>query len=178
VNPDDPDHGKLVGLMLDVETRVDAEMSDAPLIDRILAAQGDIRAELAKLQDDPAYPIDQIRIFDYEEDADDASVRVLTALGKNPIGVGQFFLDFMPADARAACLADVAAHRPIPYGRFIDTHPSSCWRYYHVNQFSSALSQCSAPATGVRTAKGSGRASVIDKAPREMVETGYGRELK
>src|SRR5262249_32710190 len=123
--------------------------------------------------------IDQVRIFDFEEDADDASVRVLTEIGQDPTGVGLFLLRMSGDDAKQKCLSDVAARKPIGYGRFIDTHPSSCWRYYHTTQFAKALTQCpSTPPNATSRSHGSGRASIIDKAPKDMVEKGYGRDLK
>src|SRR5262249_10378919 len=166
----------LLGLMLDVEKSVDAEGANAPLIDRMLHAQGPIRSEFIALQKKPEYPIDQIRVYDYEEDADDAAVRILTAIGDDPLAFGTFLLNaLMPAEMKAACVADVAAGKPVPFGRFIDTHPATCWRYYHVAQFSKALNQCGSTPSSAKTApKGSGRPSVIDQMPREMTEKGYG----
>jgi hypothetical protein len=173
-----PDHQKLLDLMLQAELDVDAAMPSGTLVDRLLAAQSTIRKEYIALRDDPAFPIDQIRIFDFEEDADDAAARVLTTLGDDPMGIGDFLVTILPADAQAQCLADVNAHKPIPYGRFIDTHPSTCWRYYHDTQFAKGLSQCTAPATGRTTRAGGGQPSVADKAPNQMPERGYGRGLE
>jgi hypothetical protein len=178
IDPSSPDHQKLLDLMLQAELDVDAAMPTGTLLDRLLAAQSTIRKEYVALRDDPAFPIDQLRIFDYEEDADDAAARVLTTLGDDPLGIGNFLLSILPADAQAQCLADVTAHKPIPYGRFIDTHPSTCWRYYHNTQFAKALTQCTAPSATHATRVGGGQASVIDKAPNQMTERGYGRGLE
>lgn len=176
VDPAHPQHARLLALMLDAEKQVDAEMPQASLIDRVLTVQAKLRAELIALENDPQSPIDQLRVYDYEEDADDAAVRVLAALGEDPIGNGMFLVRAgLPPELQQPCLDAVAAHRPIPYGRFIDPHPATCWRYYHTTQFAQGLRQCSALPPATKTANGSGRASVADKSPVELIEKGYGR---
>jgi hypothetical protein len=175
-DPAHPDHQKLLGLTLESELRVDAEAPDALLVDRIVRAESALRSELAALQEDPSFPIEQIRVFDYEEDADDAAVRVLSSIGDDPKGNGLFLLSIMPPEAKAACLRDVEAGKPIAFGNFVDTHPSTCWRYYHTTQYEKALGQCGASAASAKRApKGSGRPSVLDLTPQDAVEKGYGR---
>jgi hypothetical protein len=174
-DPASADHQKLLDLMLPEELAVDADPSKTTFVDRLLAAQAVIRNDLISLTQDPAFPIDELRVFDFEEDADDASVRVLAALGKDPHDASATLLAFLPDDLRAQCLADVAAHKPIPYGRFIDPHPAICWRHYHVAQLATALAQCSAPAATEKTRVGGGASSVTDKPPTDLVEKGYGR---
>jgi hypothetical protein len=180
LDPSSPEHQQLLAKMLDVEKRVDAEANGAPIVERMMRAQADIRSELAALTRDPKFPVDQIRIFDYEEDADDASARVLASIGDDPAGVGLFLLSAsVSPEKKAECLQRVADHKPIAYGRFIDPHPATCWRYYHATQFAKALTQCTAETYSAKTpAKGSGRPSVLDKAPAETVERGYGRKLE
>lgn len=177
LDPQSSEHAKLLGLMLDVEKAVDAESTDASLIDRILRAEAPIRSELIALRETPEYPVDRIRIYDYEEDADDTAVRVLTAIGDDPTGLGTFLLDaLMPAEAKTRCVADVAAGKAVPFGRFIDPHPATCWRYYHITQVAKALSQCGpTPSTARSAPRGSGRSSVLDTPAQKMFEKGYGR---
>jgi len=176
LDPNHPDHKKLLDLLLDVEQRIDAEDPKATLVDRLLRAQKAVREELAALEKEPAFPIDQLRVYDFEDDADDAAVRVLSAIGDDPIGMGKFVLSVLPPDAQEACKRDVDARRPVPYGRFIDVHPPICWRYYHAKQFAAAISSCQPSASAAKMpAKGSGAASVIDKPPAAMIEQGYGR---
>ena len=177
-DPASPDHAKLLGFVLDAERATDAASDpSAPLVARLLDAQARIRSELVTLQDDPTYPIDQIRIYDSEEDADDVAVRILAAIDDNPIGIGDFLLDSLltPAD-KATCLADVAAGRAIPYGRSVDIHPPTCWRYYHVTQLAAALGTCAPVSRGVtRTPRGSNVASAADRPAKDLVEKGYGK---
>jgi hypothetical protein len=176
LDPNNPDHAKLLSLMLDAEKQADADLSSAPLIDRLIRAQGPIRSELVALHASTEFPVDELRVYDFEEDADDASVRVLRAIGDDPAALGSFLANaLMTPDVKTACLADLAAGRPVPFGRFIDTHPASCWRVYHINQLAKAFEACPATPSPERTApKGSGRASVADRPPRELVEKGYG----
>jgi hypothetical protein len=176
VDPSDPDHGKLLDLMLKTELDLDAANPNGQVIDLLLQAQAPIRTDLLTMENDPSAPVDQIRVYDSEEDADDASVRILTSLGHDPTSIGTFLLNAaMTPEDKAACIADVAAGRPIPFGRFIDMHPATCWRYYHATQFAKGLQQCETAATERTAPKGSGRASVVDKAPKDLMEKGYGK---
>jgi hypothetical protein len=102
-----------------------------------------LRPRLLELRDDPQFPIGRIRLYDFEEDADDAAVRVLRALGYPPTGNGEFLLRLMrPEDAGPQCARDVEAQLPIRYGNLADPHPANCWRYYHATQLAEALGAC------------------------------------
>src|SRR5262249_48927577 len=95
-------------------------------------------------------------------------------------GLAGFLADaLMTPDLKATCLADIAAGRQVPFGRFIDTHPASCWRVYHIQQLAKAFDACPAtPSTERTSPKGSGQPSVTDRPPRELLEQfekGYGR---
>jgi hypothetical protein len=170
------DSDELLGHYLDVEARVDAEMPDALTVDRVLAAEAPLRAELATRQDDVHFPIDRLRVFDYEEDADDAAVRVLASIGVEPSALGDFFLKALMSsdEARAKCKADVAKAQAgedvaIPFGRFVDVHPTTCWRYYHVTQFSSALRACTPESTRMKRPLGpSNGPSALDAIDRKI----------
>jgi hypothetical protein len=174
VAPEHPDHARLIELMVDAERQVDAEAPAAPMSEKMLRAEALMRAEQIALRDDPAFPIDQIRVFDYEEDADDAAVRVLTAIGDDPLGISGFLLSTVPREAREGCVAHVAAGKPVSFGRFIDTHSPVCWRHYHAAQFSKALAACSPEATAAKVLpRGSGRASIVDRVTKPA-QPGYG----
>jgi hypothetical protein len=174
-DPTNPDHAKALALMLDAERQVDAAApAGDPLIDRLLDAATRLRKEELALREDPSFPIGQIRTFDYEEDADDASARILAALGDDPKGVGHFLLSMLPKAAADACVRDVAAGKAIPYGQFVDTHPATCWRYYHVTQFSKTLAQCAGTSDGKGQMKGSGEPSVFDAMGRARDQKGPG----
>ena len=142
-NPGDRDHAALLAAAPGVEATVDAADPGAPLVDRLFRADALLRADFLAVQQDPALPIDAIRVYDYEEDADDAAVRVLHAIGDDPAAAGAFLLDvIVPADVRESCLADLAAGKTPIFGRFADAHPGSCWRYHHAKQLAQALDAC------------------------------------
>lgn len=161
-DPADARHAELVALMLPVELQVDRDFAGAPLLDRMFEADARLRAELAALKDDPRFPIANLRIYDSEEDADDASMRVLASIGQDPLGIGSFFTNhFMPEAARERCLADIAAGRLVSYGSLVDVHPATCWRYYHGTQFAKAVSACTFPVT--RAPKSPAAPSIADQ---------------
>jgi hypothetical protein len=178
-DPSNPQHEDLVKLALPVELRIDSDMPGASLAEKIFRADVMVRAELDALQKDPAFPIEKLRVYDSEEDADDASIRVLSAIGQDPTGVGQFFVHhFMPSDAIERCNRALAAGESIPYGNLIDTHPATCWRYYHATQFASALAQCTTAPTTVRASKGSGLPSVLEQMKPERGFESYDKKAR
>ena len=174
--PAHPRYPEVAALMLDVEKKIDAEsMESTPLADRLLRAQDALLPRLATLQEDPQFPIAQLRVFDYEEDADDASVRVLREIGDDPLSLGGFFLSILTPAARDACLNNIAAGKTIPYGNLIDTHPATCWRYYHSQQLNKALASCPATSMGTqRSMQGIARPSAYDAFVRSAEPRGYG----
>lgn len=144
-DPQDRDHAALLAAAPGVEASVDAADPGAPLVDRLFRADALLRADFLALAQDPALPIDTIRIYDLEEDADEAAVRVLRAIGEDPAAVGAFLLDvIVPADVRESCLADLAAGKTPIFGRFADAHPGACWRYDHAKELAQALDACGA----------------------------------
>ena len=175
-DPSHPRYPEVLALMLDAERQVDAASgAGAALADRILRAQDLLLPRLAALQEDAAFPLPQLRVFDYEEDADDASVRVLRALGDDPLALGGFFLSILTPAARAACLDDLAAGRTIAYGNLIDIHPATCWRYYHSQQLNRALDQCPAAAMGAQRAmQGRLQTAAYEVRARAVEPRGYG----
>ena len=167
---------EVAALMLDVEKKIDAEaMANTALADRMLRAQDALLPQLATLREDPQYPIAQLRVFDYEEDADDASVRVMHEIGDDPLGLAGFFLSILTPEAKAACLANLAAGKTIAYGELIDTHPATCWRYYHSQQLNKALDSCPAGTMGMqRSMQGLAQPSAYDVLTRSAAPRGYG----
>jgi hypothetical protein len=47
-----------------------------------------------------------------------------------------------------ACLRDVEAGKPQFYGRFVDPHNATCWRYQHVTRFAEAIAGCGRTGSG------------------------------
>ena len=100
-------------------------------------------------------------------------MRVLHAIGVNPESIGNFSLSILKPATKAACLADVAAHKPIGFGDLYDVHPASCWRYYHAQQFSKALTTCGGPTPASKRAPVKSSLPVITNDP--MTIGGFAR---
>ncbi|MBX3229556.1 MAG: M48 family metalloprotease [Labilithrix sp.] len=149
-DPSSPVFAQIQAGMHPLEQEVDAEMPTATFFDRVVRAEPRVRNDIVAIRS--SLDMSRVRVYDYEEDADDASMRVLHAIGKDPHGIGNFTLSLLPAEQRAACIADVAAGKHIGFGEAYDVHPLPCWRYYHAQQFTKALETCS-PAPTKRALK-------------------------
>jgi len=137
-------HAELVDLMLDTELAIDAEFPEATLMARIAQVVPRLSVVLLALRADPNFPIDAIRVYDLEEDADDASARVLRAIGDDPRGVALFLLNrLMTAEQKQECEDAIAAGEGVDYGRLRDQHLPYCWRFQHLSQLAESLEQCS-----------------------------------
>lgn len=152
LDPSDPSFAQVQAGMLPIERQIDEEMPTASFADRLIEADARVRADLTALRADPSFNISRVRVYDFEEDADDASMRVLHAIGVNPEAMGSFALSILKPATKATCVADVAAHKPISFGDLYDVHPASCWRYYHAQQFSKALGTCGGPTPASKRA--------------------------
>lgn len=174
LDPSTPEHQQAFDeLMPDpIEREVDAEKGDRPAVDRVLDVVAKLHARAAELEADTSTPIDELRVFDFEEDADDAAVRVLRAIGDDPLANGKFLLGLLRDPA--ACVREVDSGKEPSYGRFVDPHNGTCWRYWHAVQLSKALATCDASADAKRVTKGTGEKSAADKPPSELLEKGHG----
>jgi hypothetical protein len=175
LDPSTPEHAEVVEQLLptEIERAVDAEKEERPAIERVFDVIEKLHARIADLESDPSLPIDDIRVFDFEEDSDDASVRVLRAIGDDPLANAKFLLTVL--EDPEGCVRLVEAGKEPAYGGFVDPHNGTCWRYWHIVQLSKALDTCDPSAGGARPAKGSGIPSAADKAPSELLEKGPSR---
>lgn len=136
----------------DVEKKVDAK-TGTPTIDRMLEVVETLHARVKELESDSGLPIDELRVFDLEEDADDAAIRILRAIGEDPLSAAHLYVSQM--ENPEACYSSVKGGIVPPYGRFIDPHNATCWRWFHSNQLANALESCpklprqSSPTNGV-----------------------------
>jgi hypothetical protein len=146
----DPAYDQVRAGMLDIEKQVDAQLSGGRLSDKVLRAEELVRADVVAVRSDASLNLSRVRVYDYEEDADDASMRVLSAIGSDPVSIGTFVLSLSKPATKAQCLADVAAGRPIGFGELYDVHPLNCWRYYHATQFKKALASCATSSASRR----------------------------
>jgi hypothetical protein len=157
----------------DIEKKLDADDGKTPTVDRLFTVVETMRAELSALESDKSMPVDELRIFDDEEDADDAAVRVLRAIDDDPHGIAGFLTTILATPE--ACAASIQAGKIPAYGRFIDEHNATCWRIYHVDQMAKALARCTEAPPRARAAKGSGVPSTDDKPATELLEKGHQR---
>lgn len=144
LDPTSQEHAALVSALDPAEVEADSDEA-TPTVDRILRAVKALHAKLAALEADAKLPLDEVRVYDKEEDADDAAVRILAHLGEDPTAQGRFSLRTMKDPA--ACRRDVDAGKDLFYGRFVDPHNATCWRYKHVVEFAKAISSCGAART-------------------------------
>jgi len=96
--------------------------------------------EFAKTMSDRKQKIDQeldlqkLRIYTYEEQADDETVRVLLKMGKGAHPLASFLSAMIPQDALKECQATIASKKVPNYGLLSDKHHSNCYRIYHLGE--------------------------------------------
>lgn len=156
LDPSTKEHEVARATLMTTEVERATDRKDAPTIERFFEVVETLHARLAELEGDPRLPIDELRVFDMEEDADDAAVRILKAIGSDPLSNARFFVNLMPDPG--ACFRLVESGQVPPYGRFIDPHNATCWRWFHSIEFAKALDRC--PAIGRQF---SGALSVADR---------------
>lgn len=79
-------------------------------------------------------PWSRARQYTTEEEADDATIPVLAAMGRDPGGVGPGLQLLDDEATRAECNGLLAQGAP-PYGADLhDEHHANCWRVFHVRE--------------------------------------------
>lgn len=159
--------------MLEAEKDADKNPALVSAGQRFLAAEPTVRAEVIALRANPASPFGRIRTYDYEEDADDAAIRVMRAMGRDPLALGRSSLAWMTPEGQANCKAAVEAGEPIDFGPKLDPHPADCWRYHHVVELSASLAKCAPIPRSVRKPSSGGNAILTPVNPGN--EMGRGR---
>lgn len=170
LDPTTEEHHRAYAALMtnDVERAVDA--ASTPTIDRLFKVIDTLHRRIGELEADPSLPIDELRVFDMEEDADDAALRVLRAVDLDPLATGRFFANLMPSPSR--CYRDVESGEVPAYGRFIDPHNGTCWRFFHGVQLAKALERCpKVPRQLAPSAGASPSASRADRRPSEWLES-------
>ena len=80
-----------------------------------------------------------LRIYTYEEQADDTAVSVNFYLDQDPNGLTTYFrTGALDAAARTKCDGLVSAGEP-PYGGLADPHHATCWRVWHTQKINAFL---------------------------------------
>jgi len=175
LDPTTEEHATARATLMTTEVERVVDAKNAPTIERFFEVVETLHARIGELESDPRWPIDELRVFDMEEDADDAAVRVLKAIGSDPLSNARFFVNLMPDPD--ACFRLVASGQVPPYGRFIDPHNGTCWRWFHSIEFAKALDRCpatNAEATRADTAS-SARVSLAAPSPPRAKRRGLFR---
>ncbi|HVJ91559.1 MAG TPA: M48 family metalloprotease [Labilithrix sp.] len=154
LDPSTPEHGAAYKALMRYQFERDVDQkSDLSIIDRLLEVVETAHRRMSVLDADPELPIDQLRVYDMEEDSDDAAVRVLRALDRDGMSAGHLFLSELPAPDE--CVRKVNSGIIPDYGRFIDPHNATCWRWYHTGQLVQALDRCAWSSIGPSTSSAS-----------------------
>jgi hypothetical protein len=137
-----------------------------PFVAGLSALVADRRATMRATEDmlyTSAYqPWSQLRYFSFEEDADNVSVDVMQAAGKDPASLQQFFHALVPPAVSAACDEVLSTTGLPPYGvDLADAHHAVCWRMGHVQRQSTA-------AAAARTAPPIATAPVTVRIPSRI----------
>jgi hypothetical protein len=83
-------------------------------------------------------PWTRARQYTTEEEADDATIPILSAMGRDPAGIGPGLQLLDDEPTRAECNGLLAAGAP-PYGADLyDEHHSNCWRVFHVRELAAS----------------------------------------
>jgi hypothetical protein len=93
-----------------------------------------MRAVAEAFTADTGEPWSRARQYTTEEEADDATIPILTAMGRDPAGMGPGLMLLDDENTQSQCNQLLAGSGP-PYGAdLLDEHHANCWRVFHVNQ--------------------------------------------
>ena len=122
----------------EADKSADAAVTSPKTVEHFFALAKARRAAMAAIVESKDVPFESLRFFSEEEEADDASVRIVTHLG----GKVEMLLNPYSPTYRSECKALLAAGRAPEYGGFADAHHALCWRYQHINDLAAALVSC------------------------------------
>ena len=142
LDPTTEEHKAAYALLMnsDLERNADTKSQDRPTIERLIDVVQAAHERIAELEANSRFPIDELRVFDMEEDADDAAVRVIRAAGDDAAGLARLF--FGQLGDGGACKRALDAGKVPRYGRFIDVHNATCWRAFHTRELAKAIGKC------------------------------------
>lgn len=147
----------------DDEINIDKK-TDETTVERFVEVVETLHQQISNLEADTDLPIDELRVFDLEEDSDDAAVRILRALGEDPLSAAHLYVNQM--EDPQGCYDSVQGGIVPAYGRFIDPHNATCWRWYHTNQLANALEKCPSTPTQAGSSDDSSNITRISTADR------------
>ena len=115
------------------EALVDGKHFIEAIASLIADRRAKMRAIEAEFQTATGVPWNRVRHYTLEEEADDSTIPVLTAMGRDPAGIGPGLLLLDNEPTRAECTTLLAEEAPPPYGADLqDDHHANCWRVWHV----------------------------------------------
>lgn len=131
-------------LLLEFEGRLDKDQQNTPIVAKILAASRQAHSDLRNYLANPALRYDSLRVFTHEDEADEASIRVMHFLKyPAPDIIGQTMIEVFGGSAYAAtCRKALENGETIAYGGLIDDHHGECWRAFRARSLSKALDTC------------------------------------
>jgi hypothetical protein len=168
LDPTTDEHKYAYGLLMtnDVEQQVDTK-TDETTIDRFLEVVDTLHKRILDLEADTSLPLDELRVFDLEEDSDDAAVRILRVIGDDPLSAGYLYVNQM--EDPQGCFNQVKSGAVPAYGEFIDPHNATCWRWFHTNQLALKLNSCpTIPKQPASSSSGSAPSSPADRRPMDL----------
>ena len=138
-----------ITIMADLNQKTEEEMrailddSDEALVDgkhfieAIASLISDRRAKMRAIEADfqtaTGVAWNRVRHYTAEEEADDSTIPVLTAMGRDPAGIGPGLLLLETEPTQSECTELLTAEAAPPYGANLqDDHHSNCWRIWHV----------------------------------------------
>jgi hypothetical protein len=90
--------------------------------------------------------MNQMRIYTFEEQADEAAARVFHAMGFDSSPLMDLLADYgMTANEQKTCLKTLDSGGVPDYGPLWNSHHRNCYRIYHLRQFDTYLSQVAGP---------------------------------
>ncbi len=138
-----------ITIVADINHKTEQEMRDSmddadeALVDgkhfigAIASLIADRRAKMRAIESDfqtaSGSAWDRVRHYTFEEEADDSTIPVLTAMERDPAGIGPGLFLLESEAAQSQCTELLAGAGAPPYGAdLLDEHHSNCWRVFHV----------------------------------------------
>ncbi len=123
-----------------VEKAAEAKFAGTNFVGEYLELASTKGKELAAVEAKTDLPLDSLRVYRAEEDADIAAAYVLHQLGKDPRSTALFLLHSGAADYAAQCIAKAKGQAKAPtYGLLRNDHPATCWRYWNLDRLAGLL---------------------------------------
>ncbi|WP_394850806.1 hypothetical protein LZC95_25535 [Pendulispora brunnea] len=133
-------YGKLPGALDADESAAESKYAGKDFVAEILELNELKHKALAELEAKTDLPLESLRVYEEEEDADVISARVLREHGKDPRSVSLYLLHNHSSDESASqCFAQIREGSVPFFGALRDNHPTTCWRHWNLDRFARTL---------------------------------------